>query len=391
MSAPQSNLWKPLKLGNATLSHRIALAPLTRLRNDEEHLTMDIMTQYYTDRASTPGTLLVSEATGISKTAEAAPHTPGISSPEQVAAWGRIYDAIHAKGCFIFQQLWDMGRAGYPEYVQSRGLKYSSSTNKQLEGRSIPPTPLTEEEIWEKVQDFRSAARKVIDAGGDGVEIHGAHGYLIDQFLSSSINDRTDKWGGSTENRARFLLEIVKAVVEEIGAERTALRLSPFASFQGAYTTDTWEQTSYIIGELKRAGYKLAYLSFVEPRGNPTLTDAIVRLASDIENPFGEKKQSLDFILEAWDNQSPVMVAGGYLPHNIYQAVDEQYKKWDVVVAFGRWFVSNPDLVFRVKNGVPFTPYKRELFYAFKSNEGYNDYAFSDEFIYWSKVEAVKA
>lgn len=391
MSATQSNLWKPLKLGNVTLTHRIALAPLTRLRNDEAHLPMDIMTQYYTDRASTPGTLLVSEATGVSKAAEAAPHTPGISSPEQVAAWSRIYNAIHAKGCFIFQQLWDMGRAGYPEYVQSRGLKYSSSTNKQLEGRSIPPTPLTEEEIWEKVQDFRSAARNVIDAGGDGVEIHGAHGYLIDQFLSSSINDRTDKWGGAIENRARFLLEIVKAVVEEIGAERTALRLSPFASFQGAYTTDTWEQTSYVIGELKRAGYKLAYLSFVEPRGNPTLTDAIVRLASDIENPFGEKKQSLDFILEEWDNQSPVMVAGGYLPHNIYQAVDEQYKKWDVVVAFGRWFVSNPDLVFRVKNGVPFTPYKRELFYAFKSNEGYNDYTFSDEFVDLAKVETAKA
>ncbi|RTE78957.1 hypothetical protein BHE90_006560 [Fusarium euwallaceae] len=391
MSAPQSNLWKPLKLGNATLSHRIALAPLTRLRNDEEHLPIDIMTQYYADRASTPGTLLVSEATGVSKAAEAGPHSPGISSPEQAEAWGRIYDAVHAKGCVIFQQLWDMGRAGHPEYLQSRGLKYYSSTNKQLEGRSVPPTPLTEEEIWEKVQDFRSAARKVVDAGGDGVEIHGAHGYLIDQFLSSSINDRTDKWGGSIENRARFLLEIVKAVVDEIGAERTALRLSPFASFQGAYTTDTWEQTSYIIGEFKKAGYKFAYLSLVEPRGNPTLSDGVNRLASDIDNPFGEKQQSLDFILEAWDNQSPVMVAGGYLPHNTAQAVDEQYKKWDVVVAFGRWFVSNPDLVFRVKNGVPFAPYKRELFYTFESNEGYNDYAFSDEFIHSAKVEAVKA
>lgn len=391
MSTPNSNLWKPLKLGTVTLSHRIALAPLTRLRNDDEHLPMDIMTQYYTDRASTPGTLLVSEATGVSKTAEAAPNSPGISSPEQTAAWGRIYEAVHAKGCFKFQQIWDLGRAGYLEYLHSRGLKYSSSTNKQLEGRSIPPTPLTEEEIWEKVRDFRSAARKVIHAGGDGVEIHGAHGYLIDQFLSSSINDRTDKWGGSIENRARFLLEIVKAVAEEIGAERTALRLSPFATYQGAYTIDTWEQTSYIIGELKKAKYKLAYLSLVEPRGNPTLTDAIAHLASDVENPFGQKKQSLDFILEAWDNQSPVMVAGGYLPHNIYQAVDEQYKKWDIVVAFGRWFVSNPDLVFRVKNGVPFTPYRRELFYAMKSNEGYNDYPFSDQFVHSAKVEAVKA
>ncbi|KAL2672790.1 hypothetical protein Neosp_013506 [[Neocosmospora] mangrovei] len=391
MSAPQSNLWKPLKLGNATLSHRIALAPLTRLRNDEEHHPMEIMTQYYADRASTPGTLLVSEATGISKSAEAAPHTPGISSPEQVEAWGRIYDAVHAKGCFMFQQLWDLGRAATPELLQAQGLKYYSSTNKQLEGRSIPPIPLTEEEIWEKIQDFRSAARKVVDAGGDGVEIHGAHGFLIDQFLSSSINDRTDKWGGSIENRARFLLEVVKAVVEEIGAERTAIRLSPFATFQGAYTINTWEQTSYIIGELKKTGYKLAYLSFVEPRANPTVVDRDIGLVSDVVNPFGEKKQSLDFILEAWDNQSPVMVAGGYLPHNVYQAVDGQYKKWDVVVAFGRWFVSNPDLVFRVKNGVPFTPYKRELFYAFKSNEGYNDYAFSDEFIHSAKVEVAKA
>lgn len=352
---------------------------------------MDIMTQYYTDRASTPGTLLVSEATGISKSAEAAPHTPGISSPEQIAAWGHIYDAVHAKGCFIFQQLWDLGRAASPEILQSWGLKYTSSTNKQLEGRSIPPTPLTEEEIWEKVQDFRSAARKVIDAGGDGVELHGAHGFLIDQFLSSSINDRTDKWGGSIENRARFLLEVVKAVVEEIGAERTAIRLSPFATFQGAYTIDTWEQSSYIIGELKKAGYKLAYLSFVEPRANPTIVDTDIGLSSDIANPFGDKKQSLDFILEAWDNQSPVMVAGGYLPHNVFQAVDGQYKKWDVIIAFGRWFISNPDLVFRVKNGVPFTPYKRELFYAFKSNEGYNDYAFSDEFTGLAKMESAKA
>ncbi|KAF5022181.1 hypothetical protein F66182_5768 [Fusarium sp. NRRL 66182] len=382
----ESRLWKPLRLGNLTLSHRIALAPLTRLRNDDDHLPLDLMAQYYADRASTPGTLLISEATGVSKTAEAAANFPGISTPEQVEEWKKIYSAIHAKGSFMFQQIWDMGRAGDPDYLKSRGYKYSSSSNLPMEGRQVAPEPLTEEEIWQKIAEFRQGARNVIAAGGDGVELHGAHGFLIDQFISESINNRTDKWGGSVENRARFLLEIVKAVVDEIGAERTALRLSPFSTFQDAYTSNTWEQFSYILHELKRAGYKLAYLSLVEPRGNPSILDATPSVTANVIQPFGGNKQSLDFILDIWDNQSPVIVGGGYIPDNVYQAVDGSYQKWDVVVAFGRWFISNPDLVFRVKNGVPLTPYQRETFYTPKANEGYNDYAFSPAFVEASKA-----
>ncbi|KAF4448089.1 putative NADPH2 dehydrogenase chain OYE2 [Fusarium austroafricanum] len=383
----ESRLWQPLKLGNVTLSHRIALAPLTRLRNDDDHLPLDLMIKYYTDRASTPGTLVISEATGVSKTAEA-PNAPGISSPEQIEGWKKIYDAVHAKGSFMFQQLWDLGRAGYPEYLKSRGYKYSSSSNLQLEGKDVAPEALTEEEIWEKIADFRQAARNVIAAGGDGVEIHGAHGYLIDQFISESINNRTDKWGGSVENRARFLLEIIKATVEEIGAEKTALRLSPFATFQSAYTANPWDQFGYIFNELKKAGYKLAYISLVEPRGNPAkLGDGTpIVLASDNVTPFGEREQSLEYFLETWDNQSPVIVGGGYIPDNVYDAVDGSYKKWDVVVAFGRWFISNPDLVYRLKYGVALTPYQRETFYAAKSNKGYNDYAFSQGFLESSKA-----
>jgi NADPH2 dehydrogenase len=380
MTTSESRLWQPLKLGNITLSHRLAMAPLTRYRNDDNHAPLDLMIQYYADRASTPGTLIISEATGVSPAAEADPNLPGISTDEEVAGWKRIYEAVHAKGSFMFQQIWDLGRAGNPGYVKERGFKYASSTNQQMEGRPVPPEALTEDEIWQKIADFRNAAKNVVAAGGDGVEIHGAHGYLVDQFTRDSVNNRTDKWGGSVENRARFLLEIIKAVVEEIGAERTALRLSPFATFQGSYSSDTWEQTGYVIRELKKAGYKLAYLSLVEPRGNPANLGIVPLQPSDDVKPFEQKEQTLDFILEEWDNQSPVIVAGGYTPDNAAAALDGHYKKWDIGIAFGRYFISNPDLVFRVKNGVPFTPYNRETFYLKKSNTGYNDYEFSEQY-----------
>ncbi|KAL6916986.1 hypothetical protein FSST1_008481 [Fusarium sambucinum] len=366
----ESKLWQPLKLGNVNLSHRIALAPMTRLRNDDDHLPLDSRSNWYIEgRRSSPS-------------------TPGISSSDQMQRWKKIFDAVHDKGSYMFMQIWDLGRAGDPSYLKSRGYKYSSSSDIPMEGYSVAPKALTEAEIWQKINEFRKAARNVIDAGGDGVEIHACHGYLIDQFISESVNNRADKWGGSVENRARFLLEVVKAVTEEVGAQRTALRVSPFATFQSAYTANPWDQFGYIITELKRAQYKLAYISFVEPRGNPAQTDMTIHtLAGDNVNPWGDKKQSLDYFLQLWNNQSPVIVGGGYLPNNVSEAVDGgSYKKWDVVVAFGRWFISNPDLVYRVKNGIPLTPYKREFLYAAKSESGYNDYSFSRGF-----VEATKA
>ncbi|KAH6977467.1 hypothetical protein BKA56DRAFT_633138 [Ilyonectria sp. MPI-CAGE-AT-0026] len=381
MTVSESRLWQPLKVGNSLLSQRIAMAPLTRYRNDDNHAPLDMMIKYYSDRASAPGTLIISEATGVSQAAEADPNLPGVSTEEEIAGWKRVYEGVHAKGSFMFQQLWDLGRAGNPQYVQSRGFKYASSSAKQMEGRPVPPEALTEEEIYQKIADFRNAAKNVVAAGGDGVEIHGAHGYLVDQFTRDSINSRTDKWGGSVENRARFLLEIIKAVVEEIGAERTALRLSPFATFQGSFSTDTWEQTGYIIRELKKAGYNLAYLSLVEPRGNPVNLGIVPTQPMDAVKPFGDKAQELEFILEEWDNQSPVFVAGAYMPDTAAEALDGRYKNWDVAIAFGRHFISNPDLVFRAKNGVPFTPYDRETFYVKKSSVGYNDYPFSEEYL----------
>ncbi|KAK1508155.1 NADPH dehydrogenase [Colletotrichum costaricense] len=383
MAAENTKLFQPLKAGKMELGHRVVMAPLTRYRADDDSVPLDLVSQYYADRASTPGTLIITEATAVSPADVGDLDLPDFSTPAQIAAWKNVFDAIHAKGSYVFQQLWSLGRAADPEFVRGRGFKYCSSSDVQMTGRPCKPDALTEEEIWEKINNWRVAARNVIAAGGDGVEIHGAHGYLVDQFTRDSANKRTDKWGGSVENRARFLLEIVKAVVEEVGAERVALRLSPFATFQESYSTspDTWEQTAYIVREIKKAGHKLAYLSLVEAVGNPVNLGIVPRQVTDDVQPFDEAKpQTLDFILEEWDNISPVVVAGGYLGDSARWAVDERYAKWDVAVAFGRYFISNPDLVFRVKNNVAFTPYDRTTFYKKKSNDGYNTYEFSEEY-----------
>ncbi|KAF3812258.1 putative inactive reductase easA [Colletotrichum gloeosporioides] len=385
MAAENTKLFQPLKMGKMDLAHRVVMAPLTRYRADDDGAPiLPMVAKYYADRASTPGTLLISEATAVSPADIGDLNLPGFSTEAECAAWKQVFDAVHAKGSYIFQQLWSLGRAADPDFVKGRGYKYCSSSDVQMTGRPVPPEPLTEDEIWVKINAWRDAAKKVVAAGGDGVEIHGAHGYLVDQFTRDSANKRTDKWGGSVENRARFLLEIVKACVEEIGAERVALRLSPFATFQESYSTDpdTWEQTLYVVRELKKAGYKLAYISLVEAVGNPVNLGIVPRQPTDDVQPFAEDRpQTLDFILEEWDNISPVVVAGGYLGDSARWAVDERYKKWDVAVAFGRYFISNPDLVFRVKNNIPFTPYDRSTFYLKKSNEGYNTWEFSEEYV----------
>ncbi|KAF9876490.1 hypothetical protein CkaCkLH20_05898 [Colletotrichum karsti] len=380
-----TKLFQPLKMGKMDLAHRVVMAPLTRYRADDEGAPiLPMVAKYYADRASTPGTLLITEATAVSTDDIGDLNLPGFQTDAERAAWKEVFDAVHAKGSYIFQQLWSLGRAADPDFVKGRGYKYCSSSDIQMTGRPCKPDPLTEDEIWEKINHWRRTARNVVDAGGDGIEIHGAHGYLVDQFTRDSVNNRTDKWGGSVENRARFLLEIVKACVDEIGADRVALRLSPFATFQESYSTDpdTWEQTAYVVREIKKAGHKLAYLSLVEAVGNPVNLGIVPRQPTDDVQPFAEDRpQTLDFILEEWDNLSPVVVAGGYLGDSAHWAVDERYKKWDVAVAFGRYFISNPDLVFRVRNKLPFTPYDRSTFYLKKSNEGYNTYEFSQEFL----------
>ncbi|CRK06929.1 hypothetical protein BN1723_006565, partial [Verticillium longisporum] len=372
MSTPRSRLFEPVWLGTIDLKHRIVLAPLTRYRNGDDHAALPFMQRYYADRASVPGTLVISEATGIAQGQEGQRFLPSFVTDAQVAAWKSIIEGVHAKGSFWFQQLWDQGRAADPSYVAERGGRYRSSSAVPLDGREQAPEEMSEEDIQKVIQDYVATAKRVIAAGGDGVEVHGAHGYLIDQFLSDVVNKRTDKWGGSVENRARLVVEVVKAVSEAIGTQRVGLRLSPYASFQGAIKSDTKELNLHIVKQLKALDGALAYISLVEARGDPATLM--------LNNPEYETK-TLDFILEEWDNRSPVIVAGGYTPESAQQAVDGHYKKWDVLVAFGRHFLANPDLVYRVENGIQLNEYNRNTFYLNKTEEGYNDYPFSPEFL----------
>ncbi|EGX88760.1 NADPH dehydrogenase [Cordyceps militaris CM01] len=357
-----SNLFRPITVGNTKLQHRIVMAPLTRFRADENNVPLPNMLEYYTQRASTPGTLIIAEATQISPRHCGGANAPGLWNAAQVAAWRNITDAVHARGCAIYCHLCAPGRAGrldgYPLY---------SASAVPMEAGATVPQAMTEQEIWACVEDFRTAAANAMEAGFDGVELHGANGYLLDQFSQSTCNVRDDGWGGSVENRARFILEATKAVTEAIGSDKTGVRLSPWSTFQGMKmgVPHAQEQFSYIIGQLKKL--PLSYLHLIESR---------VVNSSDCE-----KKEGLEFAFRIWDNHSPVLVAGGFNSETARSAVDEEYKQYSALVVFGRYFVSTPDLVFRLKHQLEPNAYDRSTFYTPMQSRGYTDYPFSDQFL----------
>lgn len=363
-----SNLFRPLKVGRSDLSTRIAMAPLTRFRADDTHVPMaSLVPEYYAQRACVPGTLLVSEATFIAPQAGGYANVPGIWSQQQIDGWRKVTDAVHEKKSFIYLQLWALGRAANPSVLEKElgeGAKVVSAGDLPFEG-GAKPTPLTEQEIREYIGLYAQAAKNAVAAGFDGVEIHGANGYLVDQFLQDVSNNRTDAWGGSIENRSRFAIEVTKAVVEAVGADRTGLRLSPFSPFQGMKMVDPVPQFSHLVRELKK--FNLAYLHVVESRisGN-----------ADVE-----ATEKVNFIVDIWDNQSPILIAGGFKPDSARKAVDEEFPNKDIVVAFGRYFISTPDLVFRIEKGIDLTPYDRDTFYVPKSAQGYTTFPFSKEFL----------
>ncbi|TPX07197.1 uncharacterized protein E0L32_010900 [Thyridium curvatum] len=383
VSPSQSRLFRPLKVGTMNLQHRIVLPPLTRFRNDDAHVPLDFMQKYYADRASAPGTLVISEATAVAHSEEGQRNLPGLVSDDQVEGWRKIIAGVHAQGSYYFQQIWAMGRASDAEYMEERGLPYRSSSNVPLPKSRMQPREMTEAEILDTIQAFVDTAKRAVAAGADGIEIHSAHGYMLDQFLSDGINKRTDRWGGSIEGRSRLTIEVVKAVVAAIGADRVGLRLSPFAGFQGSEKSDSRELYTYLVGQLKSLNYKLAYLSLVEATGDPGAL-----IFDDQEINLG---QTLDFILEIWDNLSPVIVAGGYRPDTAARAVEYHYKWFDVLIGFGRLFLANPDLVFKIQHGLKLNRYDRSTFYLNKSEVGYNDYAFSEEFLGIASPQEVSA
>lgn len=382
--AENSKLFTPIKVGSTQLEHRVVMAPLTRFRATDEHVPTDTMKQYYAQRAVVPGTLILSEATFITARAGGYANIPGLWTEEQLAGWKKITDAVHAKGSKIWVQLWALGRAAWPDPEGSGGAVKNEDfdfKNNFVSASDVPmaaglpaPRPLTEEEIHSYINDYATAAKNAVEkAGFDGVEIHGAHGYLIDQFTQDVSNKRTDSWGGSIENRARFAIEVSKAVVQAVGAEKTGIRLSPFSNFQGMRMTmdKIAPQFSYLISELRKL--QLSYLHLVEPR----VAGVIDR------DPQGE---TLQFALQAWGNDKPLLIAGGFTPESAKNAVETTYKGYDVAIVFGRRFISTPDLVYRVKKGIEWADYDRFTFYinqkaGDKCEPGYIDYPFSKEYI----------
>ncbi|GAA5896435.1 hypothetical protein JCM6882_001012 [Rhodosporidiobolus microsporus] len=369
MVSSNAAIFKPLKVGRMELSNRIAMAPLTRFRANERHEPQDVHAEYYSQRGSTPGTLLITEATFIDGRAGVYTGAPGLFTLEQVAGWKKVVDAVHARGSYLVLQLWALGRAADAGALRKEyDADVVSASDVPFEGGATP-RPLTKAEIQDYIHYYARAAKLFIEeAGGDAVEIHGANGYLLDQFLQTNSNKRTDEYGGSVENRARFPLEVVRAVTEAVGEDRVGIRLSPYSKFQGM-KMDTLEEIhetfSYVVDKIRTRHPNFAFIHAVESRiaGNTTIE--------------ADKAESLDFLRNIWAPK-PFFVAGGFDGEHGPE-VAEQYE--NNVVVYGRHFISNPDLVERLRQNIPLTKYDRDTFYLIGPHEtrGYTDYPFATE------------
>lgn len=364
----QNSLFNPLQLGALRLKHRVVMAPLTRMRarqpGDVPH---ELNAEYYGQRASAGG-LQISEATDITPQAHGYPWVPGVYSEEQIAGWRLATDAVHAKGGYFFNQIWHVGRVSHSTMQPRGALPVApsaiavSGNHMDAQGNAVPfetPRALETEEIAGIIGDFVQAARNSRIAGFDGVEIHGANGYLLDQFLHDGSNQRTDEYGGSIENRARLLLEVVDAVAAAIGSGRVGVRLSPWSGILDMKDSAGLALWDHAIGELGKRN--IAYLHLIEPRADfrddekPLDMDA-PDVASLFKRAFG----------------GPIISAGGFLPDTAAAAVASG--KSDAI-AFGRPFIANPDLPERIRRGAPLNKHNRATFYG-GGAEGYTDYPF---------------
>ncbi|CAN0928430.1 12-oxophytodienoate reductase 3 [Linum grandiflorum] len=380
-SGSSASLFSPYKMGKFSLSHRIVLAPMTRCRAAEGGIPTAMMADYYAQR-STPGGLLISEGTSVHPTAPGFPRVPGIYTEEQVEAWRKVVDAVHAKGSIIFCQLWHVGRASHQVY-QPGGAAPISSTNKPVSKRgrilmpdgSWAPYPIPRQletsEIQDVVEMYRHSAINAIRAGFDGVEIHSAHGYLIDQFLKDGINERTDQYGGSIDNRCRFLMEIVHAVISAVGAPRLGVRMSPAIDHLDAIDSDPLKLGLAVVERLNKlqrqvgGGTKLAYLHVTQPRYT-----AYGQTESGRPGSEEEEAVLMRTLRDAYDGT--FMASGAYTRELGVEAV----ARGDAdLVSYGRLFVSNPDLVLRFKVDAPLNRYNRKTFYTHDC-VGYTDYPF---------------
>ena len=356
-----TTLFDPITIGDIPLSNRIVMAPLTRNRAIAGNCPGPMTVDYYRQRASAG--LIIAEATQISPMAQGYLDTPGIYSKDQVAAWLKVTDAVHQSGGRIVLQLWHVGRISHSSLLPDGAAPVSSSarpskamtfTPNGFEPVS-PARALRDDEIPGLIEDYRKAARNAIEAGFDGVEIHAANTYLIEQFLRDSVNDRSGPYGGPIENRARLLLEVTRAVTQEIGAGKTGIRLSPMTTFGDTTELDSNPQAlyGYVVEQLSPMG--LAYLHVIEGETGATRT------------PDG---QTFDYA--ALHRQ----FAGAWMVNNCYTrdaALSEVASGEADLIAFGRPFISTPDLVRRLKDDLPFNELDADKLYG-GGAEGYTDY-----------------
>lgn len=353
-------LFQPFKLGSITLANRMVMAPLTRNRAETGNVPGPMTVEYYAQRASVG--LIIAEATQVSAQAQGYYATPGVHTPEQIAGWRKVTDAVHARGGRIFVQIWHTGRMSHTAFQPNEAAPVAPSAIAANAKTFIPgagyvdtstPRALETSEIAGIVDDFRTAARHAIEAGFDGVEIHGAHGYLLDAFLRDGSNKRTDSYGGSIENRARFLIEVMAAVIGEIGADKVGVRLSPVSPVNDSSESNPQPLFEHVVRELDKL--KPVYIHVVEghtggPRDNaPFDYDALRKLYSGV-----------------W------MVNNGYTKEMAKQAVSTGHAD---LVSFGRLMLTNPDLPRRFKENAPLN----ELFsdaplYGGIGPHGYTDY-----------------
>ncbi|MEI7347430.1 alkene reductase [Dickeya chrysanthemi] len=352
-----NSLFQPYKLGSLILTNHIVMAPLTRNRAGSGLVPGEFAATYYAQRASAG--LLITEATQISAQAQGYQDTPGLYTEEQIKGWRKVTDAVHAKGGRIFVQLWHVGRVSHVD-LQPKGAAPVAPSAIRAETKvfvnngfseASEPRALELDEIRSIVEDFRKAASNAMAAGFDGVEIHGANGYLLEQFIKDGANKRTDTYGGSIANRARLLLEVTAAVAKEIGAERTGVRISPVSQVNGISISDPQEQYDYIVDQLNTLG--IVYIHVVE-------------------GATGGSRENIPFNYDSLRQR----FKNTYIGNNGYDLdlAKKQFAEGKVdLFAFGRPFIANPDLVERLKTGAPLAPINPATLYG-GGAEGYTDY-----------------
>jgi N-ethylmaleimide reductase len=353
-------LLTPVQVGRYNLPNRMVMAPLTRNRARAGDVPYELHARYYAQRASAG--LIISEATQVLPQGKGYPSTPGIYSAEQIVGWQLVTNAVHAQGGRMFLQLWHVGRISHPDLQPNGELPVAPSaiapqgmaTTFTGEKPFITPRALERDEIPGLIEAYRQGAANALAAGFDGVEVHSANGYLLDQFLHDGSNQRTDEYGGSIENRARLLLEVVDAVVGVWGGDQVGIRLSPTGTLNTISDSNPEALFSYVVNALNR--FNLAYLHLVEPRlDNPEMRDKTKDLGTH-------------FFRSIYNGR--LISAGGYdreTGNAVLEAGDAD------LIAYGRWFISNPDLPLRFAVNAPLTPYDRSSFYG-GDEHGYIDY-----------------